>query len=352
VPKYYAQLHKVLIDNGVQTVKWNVYAAGNGDGISLAGDPDDFAADLCRVLLQWAGLDARRDLGEIAPTITQLICWFDRPDKFARRLETLGVQRVGIAQPSTLPAEWQPSGEFVEPPGEPTPESESATELEPAPTPLPTNERRREAQSPPVEESTDEEDESEPPMSGGYTPEQREGRLKALLQQRDQIDKQIEAGLGVSPLPEESPEPDDDVRGAFASDVRYRAAVVEYERLAGRYAETKDAKQPGYDIDSFDRPLEDSERLLVRRIEVKGHGCAWDGNLTVALSNRQFIDAFARRADGVATDKDFDYWLYVVERQESGLHVLPIRNPSRRAAKFEFRGGTWRSQVQPAVNGA
>lgn len=82
------------------------------------------------------------------------------------------------------------------------------------------------------------------PISSGYTPEQREGRLKALLKQRNQIDKQIEAGLGVSPLPEEPPEPDDDVPGTFASDLQYCAAVVEYERSAGRYAETKDAKHP------------------------------------------------------------------------------------------------------------
>lgn len=85
---------------------------------------------------------------------------------------------------------------------------------------------------------------------------------------------------------------------------------------------------------------------------MKGHGCPWDGNLTVALSNRQFIDAFTGKAEGIATGEDFDYWLYVVERQESGLHVLPIQSPSRRAAKFEFRGGTWRSQAQPAENGA
>jgi hypothetical protein len=346
VTTYYAQLRKVLIDNGVQTGNWNVYAARDEHGISLTGDPDDFAADLCLVLLQWAGLDARRDLGDIAPTITQLICWFDRPDKFARRLTTLGTQRGGVTPPP--PSAPVPTDEPVEPLAEPTSEPEPEPEREPAPTPLPTSEPPQEDEPPSDEKPPAEEDEPVPPMSGGYTPEQREGRLKALLKQRDQIDKQIEAGLGVSPLPEEPPEPDDDVPGTFASDVQYRAAVVEYERLAGRYAETKDANQPGYDIDSFDRPLDDPDKLLVRRIEVKGHGCPWDGNLTVALSNRQFIDAYLGRADGIATGEDFDYWLYVVERQENGLHVLPIRNPSRRAAKFEFRGGTWRSQAQRA----
>ncbi len=92
---------------------------------------------------------------------------------------------------------------------------------------------------------------------------------------------------------------------------------MEFERLAGRFAEAKDAKQPGYDIDSFDRPLDDPERLLVRRIEVKGHGCPWEDNDIVALSDRQFIDAFNKNANGVPTGDDFDYWLYVVERREA-----------------------------------
>jgi hypothetical protein len=337
VTTYNAQLRKVLIDNGVQTGNWNVYAARDENGIALTGDPDEFAADLCRVLLQWTGQAARRDLEDIAPTITQLIGWFDKPEKFNRRLAALAQRETLAPTPTPSPAPG-PANQPDEPIGEPAPEPG------PEPSPPPINEPHEDN-----EPASDEEppaDEPEPPMSGGYTPEQREGSIKALLKQRDQIDKQIEAKLGVSPMPDDPAEPSDETPGTFASDVQYRAAVVEHERLAGRYAETKDAKQPGYDIDSFDRPLDDPDKLLVRRIEVKGHGSPWDGNLTVALSNRQFIDAYLGKADGIAIGEDFDYWLYVVERQANGLQVLPIRNPSRRAAKFEFRGGTWRNQAQ------
>ena len=68
---------------------------------------------------------------------------------------------------------------------------------------------------------------------------------------------------------------------------------------------------------------------------------------TVELSDRQFLDAVNRKADGVAVADDFDYWLYVVERHDdASLHVIPIKNPSKRAAKFEFRAGTWRGLAE------
>ena len=57
-------------------------------------------------------------------------------------------------------------------------------------------------------------------------------------------------------------------------------------------------------------------------------------------------DALAGRLDhGECVAVDFDYWLYVVETGANGLRILPIRNPARRAAKFEFRGGMWRTEV-------
>lgn len=70
---------------------------------------------------------------------------------------------------------------------------------------------------------------------------------------------------------------------------------------------------------------------------------------TVEVSDRQFLDAIARKVDQVPLSEDFDYWLYVVERREDGtLQVLPIQNPARRAARFEFRAGTWRALVEQA----
>jgi hypothetical protein len=86
---------------------------------------------------------------------------------------------------------------------------------------------------------------------------------------------------------------------------------------------------------------------LARRIEVKGKGALWSGDEIVELSDRQLKDALAGRVDdGERLAVDFDYWLYVVETSANGLRILPIRNPARRAAKFEFRGGVWRTEVE------
>ena len=59
------------------------------------------------------------------------------------------------------------------------------------------------------------------------------------------------------------------------------------------------------------------------------------------------MDAYKRDLENELTSDDFDYWLYIVETLPNGDHqVLPIRNPSRAAAKFEFRSGTWRAFVE------
>lgn len=60
----------------------------------------------------------------------------------------------------------------------------------------------------------------------------------------------------------------------------------------------------------------------------------------------QFQDARDRKVDEDAVEQagDFDYWLYAVEPGYGGqFQVIPIRNPGRRAAKLEFRAGTWRA---------
>ena len=67
---YFGRITKELVDAGVSTSSWNVYAARDGERVCIAGAPDDFNADLCRVLLQWAGLGNRRDLDELAPGLT------------------------------------------------------------------------------------------------------------------------------------------------------------------------------------------------------------------------------------------------------------------------------------------
>jgi hypothetical protein len=77
---------------------------------------------------------------------------------------------------------------------------------------------------------------------------------------------------------------------------------------------------------------------------VKGRGSRWEADETVELSDRQFLDALRLKTDDIALADDFDYWLYVVERCHDGsLEVIALKNPAKRAAKFEFRGGTWRA---------
>jgi hypothetical protein len=106
--------------------------------------------------------------------------------------------------------------------------------------------------------------------------------------------------------------------------------------------------QAGHDIDSFTHPEGHPDRCLVRRIEVKGKGVFWTDDQTVAMSDRQYLDAFERQLeDGTLVAADFDYWLYVVEEDSRGnLKVLPIQNPAWAAAHYELRGGTWRHLVE------
>lgn len=367
---YFGRITKALVEDGVTTSSWNVYAARDGERLCVAGASDDFNADLCRVLLQWAGLASRRDLDELAPTITQLIGWMDRPEKFISRLAAIRLQR-GLDQ---MPAPAPPTTDIPTPTG-PAPDATTPTESpasptgtpvagpppsppgQPAPGPTPPT-----GGVPPSEEPSggvpgepEAEDGSQPPpASGGYTAEDRERRLASVRKRREEINQEFNRQekelLGVGPIPEEpTPAPDDsgEHQGKFRSDGAYRQAVVDFERANGRHAETKDTDQPGFDIDSYDRPLDDPARRLVRRIEVKGHGCAWSDDESVELSDRQFLDAVNRKADGVAVGDDFDYWLYVVERHDhASLHVIPIKNPSKRAAKFEFRAGTWRALAE------
>jgi len=362
VVTYYRRIRKSLIGAGAETNRWDVHAARDGVRVCLSGEPDDFAADLCRVLLQWAGLASRRDLDELAPTITQLIGWMDRPEKFGPRLAAVRAQRGLDAGPASVPespppAKTPPPTGTPEEPTVPTPRPPSEPTQPSGPTPpagpggeLPTGGLVAGGGTPsqPVAGNGAE----PPPASGGYTADDRERRLQALRKRRAEIDTHEKALLGVGPVPAETEHPADDGDerpGKFGSDVPYRDAAVAFERRAGRFAAAKDADQAGHDIDSFDKPLDDPERKLVRRIEVKGRGLKWDEDETVELSDRQFLDALARKCEGVAIAEDFDYWLYVVERREDGtLNVLPVRNPATRAAKFEFRGGTWRALAEVA----
>ena len=130
----------------------------------------------------------------------------------------------------------------------------------------------------------------------------------------------------------------------FQSDERFRDAVMDYERKHGRFPQSKIGSQAGHDIDTFDSEEGNLNRKLKRRIEVKGKGVPWQSDEIVEQSDRQYRDAWQCAIEpGISLADDCDYWLYVVEDDGTGkLNVLPIRNPAKRAAHYEFRAGSWR----------
>ncbi|MBM3746852.1 MAG: hypothetical protein FJW34_13750 [Acidobacteria bacterium] len=303
------RLLKVLVGPGIQRTEWVVQAAFRGPDVLVAGDPIDFMAELCPLLLAWAGLSGRRDMERLAPQVTQLIGLLDRPEKSEQQVAELHRQK-GWAAPSPPPGPPPPR----EPPGPPP-------EPVPAPPPRP------------------------------HTPVEREALLDAARRRYGQARREYEQLLAAGPVPAE-PGEDEPPEKAYAgpSDEPYREAVIQYERAAGRHPVAKPSAQPGHDIDSYSHPEGDAERKLVRRIEVKGKGRAWTDAETVELTNRQFGDMLKKECEQQG-EEDFDYWLYVVEPGREGVHnIVPVRNPAQRTAKFELRGGTWRREAEAAAN--
>jgi hypothetical protein len=176
---------------------------------------------------------------------------------------------------------------------------------------------------------------------GSHTARDREGIIKSLQRQLKEA-----TSTGVAP---ESRNDYDDLKKKrdFQTDNRFRDVVIMYERQHGRIPQAKTDCEAGHDIDSFQR-VQGLRRHLIRRIEVKGKGSLWNGDEIVELSDRQFFDAVKNKVEeDVMLSEDFDYWLYVVEESGDGkFNVLPIRNPAKRSAHYEFRGGTWRHCVE------
>ncbi len=348
---YHQRIVKAIVVDGEERNAWEVHAARHGELVFLSGDPDDFAADFCRVLLQWAGLANRRDLDELAPTLTQLIGWVDRPNKFSAKLAEVGLKDAAPTAEEPVPAaDDSPSQRATEQPQEGSGASVAQAEDAASPRALKPGAPESGASTDITRDEVEDADTDTglvpaPAPSGGHTSDDRERRLQSLRRLRAELDSREKQLLGVGPLPDEPVDEDADARrGKFASDLAYREAALAYERRAGRYPVAKDDGQPGHDIDSFNEPLDNPERRLVRRIEVKGHGCAWNDDETVELSDRQFLDALEQKCDDEVLADDFDYWLYVVERRDDGaLEVIAIRNPASRTAKFEFRSATWRA---------
>jgi len=168
--------------------------------------------------------------------------------------------------------------------------------------------------------------------SSGYDMDTRAARVEYHVDQLRRL-------LAAEALP--GPERADPAIGTgHRSDEEFRRAVVEYERRSGRHAELRGATQAGFDLESYDAPESQSDRRLVRRIEVKGRTAPWTGGEIVILSHRQFTDQLEHFSDAGS----WDYWLYVVTRITDGRYaVAPVKNPARATASFAIRADVWGS---------
>jgi len=335
----WAEIHAEVLEDGTAIKSLPVRAAASGDGIAVAGEPAEFAEELCQVLFSLWGLNARRDLVDLLPKVAIQLAGIDRalePDEdesSTSPVDSAGPSDGGTGpeEPSgpgqTVPVEPVPAGTTPPNPGEPLSPDEprvNPNEQGGHPAPLKPN-----------------------PKSRGHTSDDREARLDRLRKRIRELQQQEESLLAAEAVPESDEPAADEGSGEFQSDIEYRQAAEAYELAAHRFPLAKGGNQEGHDLDSYSHPEGHSERKLVRRIEVKGKGVPWRGSETVEMSDSQFGHAVARKSDGEPLSPDFDYWLYVVERGIDGkLTVLPIKNAARQTAKVEFRGGTWRNRSE------
>lgn len=323
-------LRKVVCDSGkpVQTKEVKASAAKDGT-IAISGTPDEFAEELCQALFTQWGLSLRRDLVKLIPRVAIQLTRIGDPSIVAgwlsgNALDSGGTLPSAEGIPPTPPPavskkDDQPTG-GREPTGQPG---------EPKPVPQRLGARQS--------------------SGGSYTAEDREARNCRVVEKIIELNRQLQEGLAadVFPIEDEEERPK---TGEFRTDEPYRHAAMKYEQEADppRFPEAKGATQEGHDIDSYTHPEGHPDRRLIKRIEVKGRSTRWDSNEVVELSNRQFKDAMRMVVpDGAELAEDFDYWLYVVETDDSGvLRVVPIRNVASRTAHFGFRGGAWRHMIE------
>lgn len=332
-----SEIEEMLSDNSVLIETRHPRAFLSNDLILVVGNPPEFATALGKILVDTWGLSEKRNL------VTELM-------EIGLALSQLDSQQFQLD--SEEDAKLAEAAESVEPKRLP---EESHSDIR---HPLPvsdTSEPVNVDHEPDIQVSSPAPTESDPLLDtndeipgGTYSSTARESLLDWYVKKRQEIERRIAnlAAVGlVDPHESESIEGDTSVtRAEFRSDEVYRTEVCKYERQHGRWPLEKGSTQGGHDIDSYTHPVGDPLRKMIRRIEVKGRSTKWEGEETVELSARQFRDALSMEGeeDSLRTES-FDYWLYVVEKSEGNAYkVLPIRNPSLAARKFELRGGTWR----------
>lgn len=162
----------------------------------------------------------------------------------------------------------------------------------------------------------------------------------------DMIRKNIENLRSISVSPKEiEDESDEESKSNKRDDKKYRNAVIVFERKEGRYPKEMSELNKGYDIDSFNLPENAQDRLLIRRIEIKGKGKGrkWEDEEIVELSDAQYMEALNFKNNRESKTVDSDFYLYIVEEiDETNFRIMIIRNPAVKSKKYILRAGIWR----------
>jgi hypothetical protein len=330
-----------VLDNGVVVSTGETRAAFIENKMAVSGLPADFAPDLCTLLCNRWRLRLRRDLADILPKLTVDLMNLGDPQVVSNWLS--GTAESESSLQSQIPIN---QGTGLSSSGT---SSSSSEELTIAIEENASKSEQTATGEDNLELGDDVSSSKAPPIGYGHTARDREIRLSSMIKRRTELDRQINEMTTIGVVP-----PDCDAAlakgsGEFRSDDAYRNAVIEYERKMNRWPVAKVANEEGHDIDSYSHEEGHAERQLIRRIEVKGKGVNWSGDEIVEMSDSQFTHALTMKTEenDLPLHPNFDYWLYVVENDGSKLIVLPLRNPARRAARYEFRGASWRNFSEP-----
>jgi hypothetical protein len=334
------EIYTIVLDDGVELERYARLAALEDGVIYVTGTPAEFAEPMCQILFNQGGFRLRRDLVDLIPKVAIQLSRID-DERFwieAARFEK---------EPVLGPAESNHNeSSFETPKIDPAEDDTNVTNgIDLAAVPSDNSGRSgapgwHSLPQRPFGETTRPERE----QGRGHTASDREAIIRSLMQKRNEIERQLREATSIGVVPSELTVGEQTSKREFQSDERFRDAVMAYERTHGRFPQSKIGSQAGHDIDSFDRAEGNLARKLLRRIEVKGKGVPWQEDEIVEQSDRQYRDAWQCAIEpGISLADDCDYWLYVVEDDGTGkLNVLPIRNPAKRAAHYEFRAGTWR----------
>lgn len=341
------EIYTVVFDAGVEIERYSQLAALDNGVIYVTGTPADFAEPVCQILFNQWGFRLRRDLVDLIPKVAIQLSRIDDERFWTEPTRSENEPVIEGADNHKASPSATPYSEYGQ--------GEKSDTKRMDPTSIPSARKglvgdlgfhlpeEKQFGGPALPEGE---------QGRGHTASDREAIIRSLMQKRNEIERQLRAATSTGVVPNDPSTDEQPSKREFQSDERFRDAVMDYERKRGRFPQSKIGSQAGHDIDSFDGEEGNLDRKLKRRIEVKGKGVPWQNDEIVEQSDRQYRDAWQCSIEpGISLAHDCDYWLYVVEDDGTGkLNVLPIRNPAKRAAHYEFRAGTWRhiAEVEPS----